>query len=577
MASAFGGRWLLVVVVTAATVSLGLVGLSDSELLLKIHRGIDLFGKVYKEITVNYVDDVDPERFMRAGIDGMLKTLDPYTVYLGEKESDELDLVTSGKYGGVGITIGVRDGRITIVNTLEGFSAAKQGLSIGDRILEVDGVPVSAESMDQVRTLVRGTPGTMLHMKIERDGEPEPLEFTLVREEIPVRNITYTGYLPDGIGYIKLERFSRTAGEDIRMAIRDLRAKGTLQGLVLDLRDNPGGLLDVAVDVASKFVPESSLIVSTRGRKRESERKYFSAEKPLAGDMPLAVLVNRSSASASEIVAGAIQDLDRGIVVGTRTFGKGLVQTISRLSESASLKITTARYYTPSGRSIQEIDYSSRDLAPLSGVPSRFSGSRTAGKSGTKQGTGVVPDSLRKEFSTAHNRKVYDNGGILPDSTVAEPERSRYHEALLRRAMIFKFANHYAARNKTLPEGFEVNDALLAEFERFLAEKGFEFRDQPQLRLEEVKLAAQEAKYGKEFFQELKRLEALMEAEKKQALVRHRTEIQVALKAEIIGRIQGDHARIEAMTQDDPQIMTAVSLLRNQKIYSKILSGRAKD
>jgi carboxyl-terminal processing protease len=573
MVSAKGGRWLLVLVVTAATVSLGLVGLSDSELLLKIHRGIDLFGKVYKEITVNYVDDVDPERFMRAGIDGMLKTLDPYTVFLGEKESDELDLVTSGKYGGVGITIGVRDGRITIVNMLEGFSAAKQGLSIGDRILEVDGVPVSAESMDQVRMLVRGTPGTMLRMKIERDGEPGPLEFTLVREEIPVRNVAYTGYLPDGIGYIKLERFSRTAGEDIRMAIRELRAKGTLKGLVLDLRDNPGGLLDVAVDVASKFVPESSLIVSTRGRKRESERKYFSAEKPIAGDIPLAVLVNRSSASASEIVAGAIQDLDRGVVVGTRTFGKGLVQTISRLSESASLKITTARYYTPSGRSIQEIDYSSRDP----GVPSRFSGSRTAGNSGTKQGTGVVPDSLRKEFSTAHNRKVYDNGGILPDSTVAEPERSRYHEALLRRAMFFKFANHYAAQNKTLPEGFEVNDALLAEFERFLAEKGFEFRDQPQLRLEEVKLAAQEANYGKEFFRELERLEALMEAEKKQAFARHKQEIQIALKAEIIGRMKGDHARIEAMTSDDPQLMTAASLLKNQKAYSKILSGRAKD
>jgi carboxyl-terminal processing protease len=535
--------------------SLGLVHTGESELFLKIHRGIDTFGKVYKEVAVNYVDDVDPERFMRAGIEGMLKTLDPYTVFLGEKENDELDLVTTGKYGGVGITIGIRDGFITIVNLLDGFSAAKQGLQIGDRIVEIDGQNLRGGTMDQVRVLVRGTPGSEVRMTVERDDEPEPLEFVLLREEIPVRNVTFAGYVADGVGLIKLERFSRTAGDDIRSAIKELKANGTLKGLVLDLRDNPGGLLDVAVDVASKFLPESSLVVSTRGRKSDSERKYFSSGKPIAPDVPLAVLVNRSSASASEIVAGVIQDLDRGIIVGTRTFGKGLVQTISRLSESSSLKITTARYYTPSGRCIQEIDYFHEN------------------KDGVFRAT---PDSLRKEFATAHNRVVYDGGGILPDSTCSEPERSRFLNALLRRAMIFKFANRYAAEHRTLPDRFQADENVLEAFRRYLEEKNFEFQDETEHRLKELKLAAEQGNYGKTFLQEMDRLSTLIQAEKAQAMARHKNEIQAALKAEIIGRVKGDKARIEATVGDDPQLLLAISLLKDETQYSRILSDKAR-
>ncbi|MEX0736838.1 MAG: S41 family peptidase, partial [Bacteroidota bacterium] len=282
-----GKRWQGKVALLVATslvsfvILTGFYGVSDSEMFLKIHRGIDLFGKVYKEIAANYVDEVDPERFMKAGIDGMLKTLDPYTVYIGEKDNDEVDLVTTGKYAGVGITIGLRDGIVTVINPLEGYSAAKQGIQPGDRILEIDGTTIIAMAMEDVRLLVRGPLGTSLRMKVGREGEAGPLEFVLVREEIPVRNVSYAGFFEEGIGYIRLERFSRTAGDDVRNALKELKAKGTIRSLVLDLRDNPGGLLDVAVDVVSKFVPESSLVVSTRGRKSEADRKYYSVEKPL--------------------------------------------------------------------------------------------------------------------------------------------------------------------------------------------------------------------------------------------------------------------------------------------------------
>ncbi|HEX9828928.1 MAG TPA: S41 family peptidase [Bacteroidota bacterium] len=551
-------RKLQVIVIACtfvAVFSAGFYNVADSELLLKIYRGIDLFGKVYKEVATNYVDDVDPDEFMRAGIDGMLKTLDPYTVYIGEKDSDEIDLVTTGKYGGVGITIGVRDGMIIVVSLLEGLSAAKQGIQIGDRILEIGGKTATGLRLDQIRLLVRGAPGTDIRMKIEREGEPQSLEFILVREEISVKNVTYTGFVEPGIGYIKLERFSRTAGDDVRQAMKELRATGTLSGLVLDIRENPGGLLDVAVDVSAKFLPESSLVVSTRGRKDNSQRKYYSTEKPTLPEVPLAVLVNGNSASASEIVAGAVQDLDRGIIVGGRTYGKGLVQTITRLSEKTSLKMTTARYYTPSGRSIQELDYSH---------PTENGGFAT------------IPDSLRKVFHTAHDREVLEGGGILPDSVVNDPEPSRFYQELMRKAMLFKYANRYAAQNTTLPEHFEVTDEMLKDFEAFLKERKFEYHSEAELKLRDLRDVAEKSKYGREFLESVDRLNTMAEREKGSALQRNKKEIQIALKAEILSRLKGEKTRIESSMRDDSQLLTTVALLKNKKAYDALLSRKKK-
>ncbi len=538
-----------------AVLTFGFLVVTESDYFLKIHRSIEVFGKVYKEIAANYVDEIDPDRFMRSGIDGMLKTLDPYTVYIGEKESDELDLVTTGKYGGVGVTIGLRDGGITVISLIEGFSAAKQGIEIGDRITDIDGKRTTGSSLDDVRQLVRGAPGTEVHLKVEREGEPKPLEFALVREEIPVKNVTYTGYVREGVGYVKLERFSRNAGDDLRNALKELKTKGELRGIVVDLRDNPGGLLDIAVEITAKFLPESSLVVTTKGRKADADRKYYSAEKPMFSDVPLAVLVNRGSASASEIVAGAIQDLDRGVIVGTRTFGKGLVQTITRLSENTSVKITTARYYTPSGRCIQEIDYFHR----------------------TKDGVVVtMPDSLKREFRTRHNRKVLEAGGIEPDTTVADEDGGKLLEELSRKAMLFKYANHYAAREKTLPDHFEVTKEILADFETFLKEKGFEYQEDAELKIRELRDIAEKSRYNKTFMDEIHRLDGMANAEKQRSIQRYEKELMSWLKTEITGRMKGDRARIESTLEDDGQLTSAVNLLVDKKSYQKLLAGKTK-
>jgi carboxyl-terminal processing protease len=528
---------------------------TDADFFLKIYKGIDTYSKVYKEIAINYVDTLDPEEFMRSGIDGMLRTLDPYTVYIGEKENDEIDLVTTGKYGGVGVSIGLRDGYITIINLLEGFSAAKQGMEIGDRIIEVESKATKGMTLEAIRMLVRGAPGTELKMKIEREGERQPIDFVLLREEIPVRNITYTGYVANGIGYIRLERFARTAGDDLRNAIKELRAKNELKGLVLDLRDNPGGLLESAVEVMSKFVPENSLIVSTRGRKLDSERKYLSTETPMLRDLPLVILVNRYSASASEIVSGAIQDLDRGVVLGTRTFGKGLVQTITRLSETSSLKMTTARYYTPSRRCIQEIDYWHRD---------------------GDGNTTTVPDSLRHEFRTANNRRVWESGGILPDTVVVDTTQNLFLDELYRKSMPFKYANHYASMKKTVPDNFEVTDELIDDFEAYLKEKGFEFQEEGEVKLKELRTVASKSRYDKSFVEGIDKLESILKLDKGRQIHRYQEDIRAALKTEILARLKGDKARFESSFASDKQLQVALNILKNKKVYDKLLGVKRK-
>jgi carboxyl-terminal processing protease len=543
------------IVLFVSVISLGMWRMFDSDAMLRIYRGVDTFSKVYKEIALNYVDEVDAQRFMRAGIDGMLKTLDPYTVFIGEHEGDELDLVTTGKYAGVGITIGLRDGAVTVLNLVEGYSAAKQGIQIGDRILEVNGKSMVGAKPEDVRMMVRGVAGSEVKMKIAREGEPQPVEFVLLREEIPVRNVTYTGYVEPGIGYIRLERFSRTAADDVRNSIKELQEKGELKSVVMDLRDNPGGLLDIAVSIVSDFVPENSLVVSTRGRRSDSDRKYLSSQSPMIPNVPLAILVDQGSASASEIVAGAIQDLDRGIIVGERTFGKGLVQTISRISETSSVKITTARYYTPSGRCIQEIDYTHR----------------------TKDGVfATIPDSLKKAFRTSHNRRVLEAGGIEPDSVVEEEDEGKAIAELVRKAMFFKFANTYAVTHKTLPEKFEVTDGLLAEFESFLKEQKFEYREDSEIKLKELKDIAMKERYIKAFLDDVDLLDRMISSEKERKIQRYQKEMKSYLKAEIEGRINGEKAEIASTFPDDRQLKVAVSLLKNARVYNNLLAGKPK-
>lgn len=543
------GRGVVTIAGIAGAIILfcGFMGGADNEFLLKINRGIDVFGRVYKEVTANYVDDIDPEKFMQAGVDGMLGTLDPYTVYIDKENGDEVDLLTNGKYGGVGVTIGIRDGAVRVISVMDGYSAQRQGILPGDRFMTIGGVNVTNMKPDEIRNLTRGDPGTEVKVTVEREGEAQIQEFRLIREEIQVRNVTYAGMVGEGIGYIRLERFSRRAGDEVRQAIRELKLNGDLRGMILDLRGNPGGLLDAAVEVSSKFVARGSLIVSTKGRRAEGERKYASTEEPILPSVPLVVLTDHNSASASEIVAGSLQDLDRALIVGTRSFGKGLVQTIVPLNYGAQLKITTARYYIPSGRSIQEIDYKHRD----------------------RNGVFLVtPDSLKREFKTAHGRKVYELGGISPDSIVEQADPGPMVRELHRKSLLFKFANHYVIEHKT-DSLLIVTPELLADFKGYLEKEKFDFQEDSDKRLKEFHQLAERLHYSPEFTEELNALSRVIDREKTHGFERYSEHIRNELRVELMARVKNERGRIEASLVFDPQVQTAVNLLKDQKQFAR--------
>jgi carboxyl-terminal processing protease len=543
-------KWLLpVAAVIILVVGGGSMLIPDTDLFLKINKGIDVFGRVYREISTNYVDEVDPDKFMQAGIDGMLSTLDPYTVYIDREDGDEVELLTNGKYGGIGVTIGARDGALRIITVMDGYSAQRAGIVPGDKLVEVGGIKVANKKPEDVRSLTRGDIGTDVKVVVEREGSAKPLEFLLIREEIQVHNVTYAGYVADGVGYIRLERFSRKAGEEVRQAIKELKINGELKSVVLDVRGNPGGLLDAAVDVVSKFVPKGTDVVSTRGRRPEADRTYASAEEPLLAATPMVVLTDRGSASASEIVTGALQDMDRAVIVGTRTFGKGLVQTILPLNYGAQLKVTTARYYIPSGRSIQEIDYQHRD------------------KSGV---FGVMPDSMKHAFATAHGRKVYEHGGIAPDSVVEDDDDGPMVRDLLRKSFFFRFANSYVAAHPG-DSTIIVNDAIMREFRTFIEKEKFDYEEEADTRLKELQKIADKSHYAGDVKSDLDLLSTAFAREKARGFDRYREHIADELQIEIAGRLRGENGRIQASLVNDQQLHVAVGILKDQKAFKKLI------
>ncbi len=523
---------------------------NGDDLFFKINKSVEIFGKIYKEVILNYVDEVDPEKFMRAGIKGMLSALDPYTVFIDEKHGEEVDALTTGKYGGIGITISKFDTSIVVVKVLKNYPADKAGIRVGDVIIKIDSITVKDKPLDEVRTYMVGKPGTPIKIWVAREGVKNPLIFEMNRAEVEVRNITYYDFIDSGIVYIKLERFSRNAGEEFRKAIKNLQSRGEIKGLILDLRDNPGGLLDAAVDIVEKFVPEGSLIVSTRGRKSDAYRNYYSTERPLLPDVPLCVVVNNSSASASEIVAGAIQDLDRGIILGTKTFGKGLVQTINYLSYNTFLKMTTAKYYTPSGRCIQEIDYFHK---PNSVFISK-------------------PDSEQKVFKTRNGRIVYAQGGIMPDTVVEEEKKSDFTESLIQKRMFFKFANRFLAENETLPADFKVDDNLLEKFKKFVKENNFLFKDSFEINLERAIEYAKKQKYSNGYVQEIELTLNKIKTQKIDYFNLYKDEIKTELTKEILARYKYEDELIAWGLSYDKQVKSAILILKDKKIYNSLLA-----
>lgn len=534
--------------------SAGFYGSRADDDFFALRKNFEIFAEVYEALVGGYVDRVDPEQLMRTGIDAMLRDLDPYTTFIDEADNADIDIITRGRYGGVGLNIGMRGGKITVISPVEGASGYKQGVRAGDVILEVAGQPAEGLTLTDLRSLLRGEPGTAVEIVVEREGEPEGLPFLLTREEVQLKNVTYSGFVGEdslgGVGYVKLERFARGAAGEVRRAVKDLQKTGELRGLVLDLRDNPGGLLDAAVEISQLFVPQGSVIVSTRGRQPQSQRVYRSKAAPIAPDVPLVVLMNEYSASASEIVAGAIQDLDRGAIVGVPSFGKGLVQIIKPLSYNTSLKMTTSKYYTPSGRSIQAIDYGRHDGTFLE-----------------------IPDSLRRPFRTTAGRTVMDGHGIEPDVPAPLEELSELEQALERRAAFFFFANAYAAEHPTIPDDFEVDDATLEAFKAWLEAERFSYRTAAERELEELAESLERIGYG-EAQDEAAALRAAIAEEKAAGFERHAGQLKERLHEELLSRYASEAAQVKATLDHDEQLAKALVVLEDATAYQALLSGR---
>ena len=541
-------KWILLAGVFLIAV-LGFTG-SQGDIYFEISKNLDLFGKVYKEISFNYVEEINPEQFMRAGIEGMLSSLDPYTIFIDEKKKEDIDLITDGKYGGIGVSIGVRGDDVTIVEVMDGYSAQKQGIEVGDILIEAAGVKISADNVDDISSLVKGEPGTTVNLKVLRNDMLDTLAFNIVREEVIIKNITYYGFYPENSNnvYIKLTNFSRSAADELKYALKELKGQKEVRSIILDLRGNPGGLLDIAVDICDKFLKKDLLIVSTRGRVANTEKKYTSVEEPLVGDTKLVVLINGGSASASEIVAGAIQDHDRGVILGTKSFGKGLVQTILPLSYNTSLKITTAKYYTPSGRCIQKIDYSENNDV-------------------------IVDDSISQntEFLTDNKREVFSKGGITPDTTVQYLIEGDLTKELLAKGLFFKFANSFSHSHPEFDFDKINNSKLLKEFEKYLDDQNYEYKSRAEKEVDQ--LIGDIADKDNNISDHLKSLKSQLANLYKSEFKIYGDEIARETKIELASRYLGQDGKVIEQLKFDPQVQTAVSVLANDSVYKKLLNN----
>ncbi len=521
----------------------------QGDIYLEISKNLELFSRVYKEIAANYVDEVDPEQFMRAGIQGMLSSLDPYTIFVDEKKMDDIDLITNGSYGGIGISIGVRGDRVTVVEVMDGYSAQRQGIKIGDIIFEASGVEISPDNVDEISTLVKGEPGTTVEMKILRNEETDTLIFNLVREEVIIKNLTFSGFYPENSNnvYLKLSNFSRSASDEIKTVLKELKEQKEIESVIIDLRGNPGGLLDIAVDICDKFLSKDQLIVSTRGRDVTTEKKYYSVQEPIIKEAKIIVLINNGSASASEIVAGAIQDHDRGVILGTKSFGKGLVQTITPLNYNTSLKITTAKYYTPSGRCIQKIDYSeNNDVIKEIKVSEDY------------------------KYFTDNEREVYSKGGITPDTTVNFNIEGNITKELLATGYFFKFANYYQYNQPDEEYNAIENEVLLDKFVKYINSEGFEYKSKAEIEIDNLISGISDS--DEKLKTELEQIKEELTGLYKNEMKIYRDEILREIRTELAARYIGLEGRIKEQLNSDIQVQTALNVLKNPEVYNQLLN-----
>lgn len=523
-----------------------------SDIFFEIKRGISIFGAVYREISTNYVDEVDPGTLINTGIEAMLETLDPYTVIYDQNRNKDLQILTRGQYGGVGIEVDMRSGEIIVISAIEGTTAFRQGIQSGDIIRSIDGQPTNGLSQDEIQVLLAGSIGSSVVIGIERFGVDEIMEFTLIREQIEVKNLNYAGFLDEskGLAYVSLARFGESAALEIEQALQGL-GQEKISSLILDLRNNPGGLLGEAVNLVDLFLPENLEVVRTRGRLDRSNTVYLTDRSPVYGEIKIVVLQNEGSASASEIVAGALQDHDRAVILGERSFGKGLVQIVQQLPFDVSLKITTARYYIPSGRSIQAIQYTHE--------------SRNAGR--------FVPDSLRKPFKTKNGRVVLDGAGIDPDVRLDQEAASPLLAALENRSHFMLFATRYANEHKSYSQN-ELEKKVLPAFREYLTENAFSYELESEFYLKDL----EEVLKGEFLFADaksgLERIQTALSSYKKNALKQDEAYIKQRLHLELTRRYSGSEDGIIQSLTLDPQVQKALEILENDSAYRQILSPK---
>ncbi len=520
----------------------------------EISRNLDIYVTLFRELNLNYVDELKPGDLMKTGITAMLESLDPYTNYIPESDIEDYEFMTTGQYGGIGALIHRQGEYVVISEPYENSPADKAGLKAGDKILSINGQSALRKTTDEVSTILKGQPNTTLNLMIERTGNPQPLPFSITREQITVANIPYYGILDSGAGYIKLSGFTQNAGAEVRNAFVEMREKQPLNGLILDLRGNGGGLLQEAVNITNIFVDKGELVVSTKGKLPDRNRSYSTENTAIDTQIPLIVLVDNTSASASEIVAGAIQDIDRGIIIGQRTFGKGLVQNVVPLSYNSKMKVTVAKYYIPSGRCIQAIDYSHKD------ENGRF----------TK-----IPDSLISEFKTRNGRSVYDGGGIEPDIEIDIPQLSSISYALYTKFLIFDYATHYFWSHPSIPPAnqFEINDSIYQDFLSFLSGKDYTYTTSSEKVMNDLKVIAEKEEVYDDITAEYEALETKIQKSKLDDLQESRNELETILRQEIVTRYYYEVGRIISSLKDDPEIKKANELLLRGEIYRSILDG----
>jgi len=525
--------------------------LTRDEKLFQIDKNLDIYYSLVRELNLFYVDEINPEKLIRTSMDDMLESLDPYTTYIPESEMEDFRFMTTGEYAGIGALISKHDSTVIIAEPYEGFPAQKAGLKAGDILLEVDGKNTKKMSTEDVSNMLKGPANEKVKVEIQRPGEKRSMEFDITREKIQIDPVPYYGMLDQTTGYIRLSNFTADCGKRVKEIFLELKEKQGAKSLVLDLRSNPGGLLNEAVNVVNLFVPKGEEVVSTRGKVKQWDKVYTATEEPVDTVMPIAVLVNRGSASASEIVAGALQDLDRAVIVGSRTFGKGLVQTTRELSYKSSLKVTTAKYYIPSGRCIQALDYSHRN------------------EDGS---VGTVPDSLISEFTTKKGRKVYDGGGIIPDIKIDLDRISSLSINLINDFMYFDFATLYANTNKSIPapEAFEVTPEMYNEFKNFLKERNFTYKSDTENELDKLIETAKEEKYYDIAQSEFDNLRARVKHELDKDLEQFKDEAKDILTDEIVSRYYYQKGAIKATIRSDRGIEKAKEVLSKPSAFSAV-------